>query len=172
MDRRELVLALAAIGVVAAGRPWWEPRGPVGTVVEVTGSVPSPGIVVVEHADLRQVLEAAGVDARGVPALPVGGRVVVEAHGPRIVGEAPPDVVDLERADPAALDRLPGIGLKLAARIVGGRPFRGVDDLARVGVPAATIDGLRGRVVTAGDRAADTVRDGGWRAARATWWRR
>jgi len=40
--------------------------------------------------------------------------------------------LDLNAATEAELMTLPGIGPELARRIVEGRPFRSVDDLARV----------------------------------------
>lgn len=68
-------------------------------------------------------------------------------------GAAP---VDLNSADVAVLERLPGVGPALAARIVEERregPFKGVEDLVRVhGIGPATVERLRGRVVARGIR--------------------
>jgi competence protein ComEA len=67
-------------------------------------------------------------------------------------GEPPPGPLDLNRAGPEELVRLPGVGPALAARIVaareaGGR-FASVDDLAQVrGLGRAEIDRLRPLVV-------------------------
>ena len=59
--------------------------------------------------------------------------------------------VDVNRADPEDLRRLPGIGPVLAARIVGTRgvrPFRSVEDLRRVpGIGPKTLGRLRPFVV-------------------------
>ncbi len=57
-------------------------------------------------------------------------------------------LVDINRADAAALERLPGIGSATAAKIVDDRekngPFKTVDDLARVsGIGAKKIEALR-----------------------------
>ena len=59
--------------------------------------------------------------------------------------------VDLNRADAAALDGLPGIGPALASRILEWRsrngPFRSVDDLEKVpGIGPAKLERLRGAV--------------------------
>lgn len=58
--------------------------------------------------------------------------------------------VDLNTADEATLQTLPGVGPALARRIVEARnekPFRSVDDLTRVrGIGPATVRRLRGRV--------------------------
>jgi len=42
------------------------------------------------------------------------------------------DRLDLNTAEPGTLQKIPGIGPALAARIVSGRPYRKVDDLLRV----------------------------------------
>lgn len=63
---------------------------------------------------------------------------------------APPGPVDLNRAERAELEALPGIGPVLAGRIVEGRPYRTVEDLRRVkGVSPQLVDALRERVTVA-----------------------
>jgi competence protein ComEA len=62
------------------------------------------------------------------------------------------DRVDLNRADRASLERLPGIGPALAGRILELRgregPFRAVEDLLEVsGIGPVTLERLEGRVV-------------------------
>jgi hypothetical protein len=47
--------------------------------------------------------------------------------------------VDLNKAPEMELSRVPGIDDDLAKKIVAGRPFASVEDLARVGVNAKTI---------------------------------
>jgi competence protein ComEA len=61
----------------------------------------------------------------------------------------PPDApIDLNRATPEELARLPGIGPTLAKRIVEGRPFASVAELRRVkGIGAKTLEKLRPHVV-------------------------
>jgi len=55
--------------------------------------------------------------------------------------------IDVNRASEPALRRLPGIGPALAARIVEGRPFAALEDLARVrGLRRATLERLRSRL--------------------------
>jgi competence protein ComEA len=52
--------------------------------------------------------------------------------------------LDLNRASPEDLQRLPGIGPKLATRIVSARPFKRIDDLRRVsGIGVKTLEKLR-----------------------------
>ncbi|HSG09151.1 MAG TPA: ComEA family DNA-binding protein [Longimicrobiales bacterium] len=64
---------------------------------------------------------------------------------------AGPAPVDVNRAPPAALETLPGVGPVLAARIVAARsqtPFSSVEDLARVpGIGPATVARLRPFVI-------------------------
>lgn len=64
----------------------------------------------------------------------------------------PGDRVDLNRADLASLEQLPGIGPALAGRILELRgregPFRAVEDLLEVsGIGPVTLERLEGRVV-------------------------
>lgn len=64
----------------------------------------------------------------------------------------PGDRVDLNRADRASLEQLPGIGPALAGRILELRgregPFRAVEDLLEVsGIGPVTLERLEGRVV-------------------------
>ena len=71
-------------------------------------------------------------------------------------GSAPPPPVDVNRADAARLETLPGIGPALAARIIEARrraPFRSVQDLQRVrGIGAATVARLQGLATVGGRR--------------------
>ncbi len=74
--------------------------------------------------------------------------------GPARAGAGGPSagaVIDLNRADAAALQSLPGVGPVLAERIVAYRdsagPFLAVDSLRAVkGIGAATLDRIRGRL--------------------------
>jgi competence protein ComEA len=54
------------------------------------------------------------------------------------------DRVDLNRASAAELEQLPGIGPKLAERIIANRPFKSVEDLEAVpGIGPKTLEKLR-----------------------------
>ena len=48
--------------------------------------------------------------------------------------------VDLNAATQAELEKLPGVGAATAKKIIAGRPYSSVGDLAKAGVPAKTID--------------------------------
>ena len=71
----------------------------------------------------------------------------------RLLGPTGP--VDLNTAEAAELERLPGIGPVLSARIIAERrrsgPFRSVDELSRVpGISQEVIERLRRLVVAGG----------------------
>src|SRR5262245_6405888 len=66
-----------------------------------------------------------------------------------LIGTAPAPVfaqgdqaanVDIDSASEKELAELPGVGSATARKIVAGRPYRSVGDLAKAGVPAKTID--------------------------------
>ena len=61
--------------------------------------------------------------------------------------------VDLNTASLTDLEALPGVGPATAKKIVGGRPYASVNDLAKAGVPAKTIQSIAGLVVVSGARA-------------------
>ena len=62
--------------------------------------------------------------------------------------------VDLNSASEAELDKLPGVGPATAKTIIAGRPYSSVNDLARAGVPARTIEKITPLVtVSAGSSA-------------------
>jgi len=58
--------------------------------------------------------------------------------------------LDLNKASAEEMiEQLPGVGEATAKKIVAGRPYTKVDDLAKAGVPARTIEGIR-NLVTVG----------------------
>jgi competence protein ComEA len=55
--------------------------------------------------------------------------------------------LDLNKATAEEMvEALPGVGEATAAKIVAGRPYKAVEDLEKAGVPARTVEGLRGLV--------------------------
>ncbi|QTX04880.1 ComEA family DNA-binding protein [Agromyces archimandritae] len=139
-------------------------------LVHVTGAVRAPGIV--ELAPGSRVVDAVAAagglaDDADAEAVNLAGPV---ADGEQlrvpVVGEAPAaggagaggagaggadGVVDLNRADAAALETLPRIGPALAERIIAWReangPFTSVDQLDEVsGIGEAVLAGLEGLV--------------------------
>ncbi len=54
--------------------------------------------------------------------------------------------VNLNSATQQELEALPGVGEATAKKIIDGRPYSSVDDLAKAGVPKSTIDKIRSQV--------------------------
>lgn len=131
-------------------------------VVHVTGQVARPGLVTLPAGSrVADALAAAGgvtrrrasdtvnlarilVDGEQIA---VGGTAAVAVGGVAPTSTGPP-ILDLNTADSAALEGLPGVGPVLAGRIVAWRaangPFRSVDELGEVsGIGDATLARLR-----------------------------
>jgi hypothetical protein len=66
---------------------------------------------------------------------------------------APASPVNLNTASQSDLEALPGIGPATAKKIIAGRPYAAVADLAKAGVPKSTIDKIT-PMVTVGSGAA------------------
>jgi competence protein ComEA len=67
--------------------------------------------------------------------------------------QMPKSVVDLNTASEKELEAIKGVGPATAKKIIAGRPYSSVDDLAKAGVPAKTIEGMK-PFVTVGKPAA------------------
>src|SRR5262249_27887561 len=60
--------------------------------------------------------------------------------------------IDLNKATAEELEELPNVGPATAKKIVAGRPYSKIDDLAKAGIPARVITAIRSKVhVGAGD---------------------
>jgi len=81
----------------------------------------------------------------------------------RAVAAEKSEKVDINSASVKDLEELPGVGPATAKKIVAGRPYAAVEDLARASVPAATIEKLR-PLVTVG--AAPVASSGKTKAAK------
>jgi len=62
--------------------------------------------------------------------------------------------IDLNTASQADLEALPGVGAATAKKIIAGRPFSSVADLAKAGVSKATIDKIAAQVTVGSSTAA------------------
>ena len=144
-------------------------------VVEVSGAVARPGVFRLPSGSrVADAIDAAGgygprVDVRaadralnlaaplqdgqkvhvpdrdeGAAAPPAGGG----SRGPKTPSGG---TVDVNRATPAELDALPGVGPATAAKIIAGRPYASLDELvSRKAVSAATLEKIRGLVAVGG----------------------
>lgn len=136
------------------------PAGAGEVVVDVVGAVERPGVVTLDQgARVVDAIDAAGGAAEGadLDALNLA-RLLVDGEQVRVPleGEAPAagaasgssgGLVNINQADAAALEALPGVGPVLAGRIVTYRdthgPFASVDALDAVsGVGPAVLAGL------------------------------
>ncbi|KQR16554.1 helix-hairpin-helix domain-containing protein [Cellulomonas sp. Leaf334] len=139
------------------------PTGSAEVVVDVVGAVVAPGVVrLVQGSRVVDAISAAGgataeaeVSALNLARLLVDGEQIAvprSGEGPAPPSAASPpaggdDLVDINTADAAALDALPGIGPVLADRIVSHRedgPFTTVEELADVtGIGPTLLERLR-----------------------------
>lgn len=137
---------------------------PAVVVLHVLGAVSDPGIVELPLGSrVVDAIAAAGgpTDAADLAAVNLA-RVVADGEQLRVplVGEVPPagspgaggaatdGRININTADTAGLEQLPGVGPAIAARIIAWReqngPFRSVDELSAVsGIGQKTLDGLR-----------------------------
>ncbi len=72
-----------------------------------------------------------------------------------------PGRLDLNRASEKDLEVLPGVGPATAQKIIAGRPYTSVDDLARAGVPRSTIDKIASQVYVRGGESRSGSLSGG-----------
>jgi competence protein ComEA len=68
---------------------------------------------------------------------------VVTLGLPAAYGQSPKALVDLNTASEKELEALKGVGPATAKKIIEGRPYQSVEDLAKAGVPAKTIEGIK-----------------------------
>ncbi len=144
------------------------PTAEAALVVHVAGAVVTPGVVeLAPGTRVDQAIAAAGgptddadLDALNLAApvsdgqqvyVPIEGETVPPAapgSDSTIAGPSGGGLVDINTADAAALDTLPGVGPAIAARIIAYRdehgPFASVEALTDVaGIGPATMDRLR-----------------------------
>jgi DNA uptake protein ComE-like DNA-binding protein len=90
---------------------------------------------------------AAGAGAAADPAPPSAPAASAPAPS---AGATPVDLVDLNVASARELASLPGVGSAGARKIIAGRPYGSVADLARSGLPAKTIERIAPLVTVSG----------------------
>lgn len=60
--------------------------------------------------------------------------------------QAQKTLIDLNTASEKELESIKGVGPATAKKIIEGRPYKSVDDLSKVGIPAKTIEGMKPQV--------------------------
>lgn len=138
--------------------------GAPAVVVHVVGQVVAPGVVELRAGSrVSDAVAAAGGAAPGADlaalnlarvvgdgeqiVVPAPGEVVGRANGEASAGGGKDPLVDLNTADLAALDALPGIGPVLAQRVLDWRDrHRRFSDVAELGEVAGIGDTLLGRL--------------------------
>ncbi|WP_457631606.1 helix-hairpin-helix domain-containing protein [Oceanithermus sp.] len=124
-------------------------------VVNVVGAVRHPGVYrLPAGARVADALKAAGgplpeADLGALDlAAPVGDaetlRVPTHRQPAAQTLGTPPERVSVNRASAAELEKVPGIGSKLARRIIAYRPYRSLDELVKVpGIGPRSLERLR-----------------------------
>lgn len=77
--------------------------------------------------------------APAAPAAPKAAPAASSAKPAAIAAPAAAAKVDINSATDKQLEELPGVGKATSAKIIAGRPYSSVDDLAKAGVTKATI---------------------------------
>jgi hypothetical protein len=101
---------------------------------------------------MRKVLTWSFVLALGA-AVPVFGG---QAAAKQAQAKTPAGPVNLNTASQADLEALPGVGPATAKKIIAGRPYAAIADLAKAGVPKNTIEKITS-LVTVGSAATTTA---------------
>ena len=70
---------------------------------------------------------------------------------------APAAPVNLNSASQSELETIPGVGASTAKKIIAGRPYAAVADLANAGVPKSTLDKIASMVIVGAVASAPTA---------------
>jgi competence protein ComEA len=98
---------------------------------------------------LKPLVTVGAAPAAAAPAAPKAPAAAPTPPAAPAQAKAPKAPVDLNSASQKELEALPGVGEATAKKIIAGRPYKSVDELAKAGVPAKTVDSLK-PLVTAG----------------------
>ena len=88
-----------------------------------------------------------GLAAEGAPQKAKPADSPAQQKSSRKEQTVPKASVDLNNATEKELDALPGVGPATAKKIIDHRPYQSVDDLAKAGVTAKQIEGIRPMVM-------------------------
>jgi DNA uptake protein ComE-like DNA-binding protein len=76
--------------------------------------------------------------------------VFLVSEGTAAAAKSKKPLVDLNTATQKELEELPGVGEATAKKIIAGRPYKSVSDLAKAGVPEKTISTIEKQVTVSG----------------------
>lgn len=137
-----LIAVLVLVTAALVARSFWLPPASPAALIEVVGEVPQPGLYPVAPPRIHSALRAAGREPGEIPdgPVPAGYRVIVGPSSVRVERPRDPVLVsipiDPNTAELHELSAIPGIGSKLANRILEDRrnrgPYRKFEDLRRV----------------------------------------
>jgi DNA uptake protein ComE-like DNA-binding protein len=91
---------------------------------------------------LARILIALLALASFLPAQPAAKKEAAKKEAPAAAG-----LIDVNSASLATLKTLPGIGDAYADKIIKGRPYKGKDDIVKAGVPQATYDKIKDKII-------------------------
>jgi competence protein ComEA len=125
---------------IAAGRPY-----------SSVDDLAKAGVSKTTIGKLRSSVTVGGAAAAAVPAASSKAASSKTSAAPAAKAAGP---VDLNTASLKDLEELPGVGEATAKKIVAGRPYASVDDLAKAGVSKSAIEKLRSGATVGGAAAA------------------
>jgi competence ComEA-like helix-hairpin-helix protein len=145
MWRRQLVLAAAfsvLLAIPAVGQKVDLNTATAAQLQELPGVGEATAAKIIAGRPYKSVddLEKAGVPKATIDK--IRDKVTVAKTAP----DAKVRRVNLNTATAEELQELPGVGEATAKKIIAGRPYKSIDDLAKAGVPKATIEKIRDEV--------------------------
>lgn len=156
MPRKEIVLALVGLALIGGGVFWWKSEGGeqdkieivdnVDTktgkiVVDVGGAVNKPGVYEMETGSrVSEVLDKAGLSADAdtkwidmylnrAEVVKDGQKIFIPDKTSVTNTTYKSDKININTAEQAELEELPGIGPVTAKKILDGRPYGRVEEL-------------------------------------------
>jgi competence protein ComEA len=100
--------------------------------------------------DLSKAGSPAATIAKIRPLVTLSDTATTQTVAKPITPDSTPALVDLNKATEAQLQEVSGIGEAYSKKIVDGRPYKSVDDLAKTGIPPAVIAKIKPQLTVGG----------------------